>query len=296
MPSQEFQDFLKNFPACMMDADDPLDVVRAKMDAIHPKDHADDTLVDRMEIAGVPCAWISVPESDARRVVFFVHGGAFVSTGITDYMRTCETVARVCRARVMLVEYSLAPEHRFPTQLEELLNVYDTLEVPPSRIAFMGDSCGGGMALALMCQLRDRGDAIPACYAGLTPWFDAHQNGDAALNPRGVDPFLNRGWIQARFKNYAGDASLDNPLLSPILSELAGLPPLYLGVGTVDTTSDDSTRLAASAAKAGVQVLLDINADLVHGLHGLTGMCPEADQAMARVGQFVQSWIPADEA
>ena len=292
MPSPELQAFLANFPACMMDEADPLPVVREKMYAIHPTDHGEDTVVDRVSIANIPCAWVTVPETDESRTVFFVHGGAFVSTGITEYMRSCESVARYCRARVLLVEYSLAPERRYPTQLDELLAVYDAAQLDPARTAFMGDSCGGGMSFALMCRLRERGDTLPACYAGLTPWLDAAQQGDAACNPRGVDPFVKCEWIRARFKDYAREDQLDDPLVSPINAELAGLPPLYLGVGTIDTTSDDSTRLAGRAAQAGVQVSLDINAGMVHGLHGLENICPESKQAMRRVGEFVQSWIP----
>lgn len=292
MASAELTGFLKNFSQCMMDAGDDLEVVRAKMASIHPNDHADDTVVERVDIAGVRCAWVSTPLSEPSRTVFFVHGGAFVSTGITDYMRTGESVANYCRARVLIPEYSLAPEHRFPYQLEQTMRVYDAVKLDASRTAFMGDSCGGGMALALMCQLRDRGDALPACYAGLTPWFDARQQGDAALNPRGVDPFVNADWVRARFNDYCEPDQLDNPAVSPINANLDELPPLYLGVGTIDTTSDDSTRLAHRAAQAGVQVLLDINAGLVHGMHGLSGMVPEAASAMTRVGDFVQSWIP----
>ena len=292
MPSPELQAFLNNFPACMMDQSDPLPTVREKMYAIHPTDHADDTVVERTDIAGIPCAWISVPETNASRTVFFVHGGAYVSTGITEYMRSCEAVASYCRARVLLVEYSLAPEHQFPKQLDELLAVYDAAQLDPARTAFMGDSCGGGMAFALMCRLRERQDTLPACYAGLTPWLDARQQGDAACHPRGVDPFVNGDWVRRRFKDYARDAQLDDPLVSPINAELAGLPPLYLGVGTIDTTSDDSTRLAARAAQAGVQVSLDINAGMVHGLHGLENICRESRRAMRSVGDFVVSWIP----
>ncbi len=292
MPSAELQAFLKNFPECMMDAADPLPVVREKMYAIHPTDHGEETTVERIAIAGIPCAWISVPETDMSRTVFFVHGGAFVSTGITEYMRSCEAVAKYCRARVLLVEYSLAPEQRYPAQLDELLAVFDAAQLDVSRTAFMGDSCGGGMAFALMCRLRERGDALPACYAGLTPWLDAQQQGDAACHPRGVDPFVKAEWIRARFRDYASEAQLDDPLVSPINARLEGLPPLYLGVGTIDTTSDDATRLAARAAQVGVQVLLDINAGMVHGLHGLENICPESKQAMRCVGDFVRAWIP----
>ncbi len=292
MASPELDKFLANFSSCMMDADDPLETVRAKMMAIHPRSHAPDTVVDRVEIGGVACAWMSTPATDDSRQVFFVHGGAFVSTGIPEYMTYGQTVANFCHARVLVPEYALAPEARVPHQLDELLAVWDAAGLDPSRTVFMGDSCGGGMALALLCRLRDDGRELPACYAGLTPWFDARQQGDAAQQPRGVDPFVNAAWIRARFRDYAGAADLDSAAVSPLHADLSGLPPLYLGVGTIDTVCDDATRLASRAGAAGVQVLLDVNAGHIHGLHGLAGMCPESDRAMERVGEFVRTYIP----
>jgi acetyl esterase/lipase len=290
--SPELQKFLSGFPECMMDADDSLETVRAKMHAIHPRDHDADTFVETLTLAGLECAWVSTPATDPSRAVFFVHGGAFVSTGLTEYHRYAGSVAHFCRARVLVFAYTLAPELRYPGQLEETLGVWQASGLEPARTALMGDSCGGGIALAALCRLRDAGRPLPACYAGLTPWLDARQAGDAARHPRGVDPFVNAAWIRARFRDYAGDADLDDPYLSPLGVDLGGLPPLYLGVGTIDTTSDDSTRLAARAARAGVEVQLDVVGDHIHGLHGLAGMCPESTAAMQRVGDFVIRAIP----
>lgn len=292
VPSPQLEQFLANFPESMMDEHDSLEVVRAKMARIHPTDHAPETTVERLEIAGVECAWISTPATDPSRAVFFVHGGAFVSTGITEYMTYGQTVANFCNARVLVPAYSLAPEAVYPRQLDELLAVYDAIELSSERTAFMGDSCGGGMALAFVARLRDLGRPLPACVAGLTPWLDARQDGEAARNPRGVDPFVNGPWIRARFRDYMGTAAFDDPAVSPLHADLTGLPPVYLGVGTIDTVRDDATHFASRAAQAGLQILLDINAGHVHGLHGLAGMCPESDRAMERVGEFVRTYIP----
>lgn len=292
MASPELTKFLANFEESMMSGDDPLETVVAKMNAIHPHGYQDSSTVEDLELGGVQAAWVSTPETDPSRTVLFVHGGAFVSTALSEYYSYAESVANFCNAKVLIYAYTLAPEMQYPGQLDQTLAVWEESGMDPSRSAFMGDSCGGGMALAAMCRLRDAGRPLPACYAGLTPWFDSRQEGDAAVNPRGVDPFVNAPWIRARFLNYAGDADLDDPGISPIRAGLTGLPPLYLGVGSIDTVCDDSTRLAARAGKAGVQVSLDLNADLVHGLHGLAGMCPESTAAMSRVGDFVRSYIP----
>ncbi len=292
MTSPELETFLSRFPESMMDAKDSLETVVAKMNAIHPHKYAEDTEVERVTLAGVDCAWVSTPKSDPSRTVFFVHGGAFVSTGLREYIPYAESIANWCHARVLIFAYSLAPGQRYPIPLDEASSVFAASGMDPARSAFLGDSCGGGIALSALCRLRDAAEPLPACYAGLTPWLDARQEGDAATNPRGVDPFVNGPWIRARFLDYAGDADLDDPSLSPIHAKLEGLPPLYLGVGTIDSTSDDSTRLAARAAKAGVQVSLDVHGGHVHGLHGLAGMCPESTRAMYNVGDFVRAYIP----
>ncbi len=292
MASPELEKFLSRFPQSMMDAADPLETVIAKMKAIHPRGHRETSTVEHLELAGVPSAWVSTPESDPGRTVFFVHGGAFVSTGLDEYYSYAESVASFCNARVLVFAYTLAPGMQFPGQLDQTVAVWRAAGMDPKRSAFMGDSCGGGIALAALCRLRDDGSALPACYAGLTPWLDGQQQGDAACHPRGVDPFVNAPWIRARFRDYAGDHPLDDPRLSPVHADLRGLPPLYLGVGHVDTVCDDATRLAARAGQAGVEVLLDLCADGIHGIHGLAGMCPEATAAMVRVGEFVRRYAP----
>ena len=147
-------------------------------------------------------------------------------------------------------------------------------------------------SLACWC-LAAVGVPLPACLVGLTPWFDAEQRGDAAVRPRGVDPYVEAEWIRARFRDYAGpDGDLENPLISPIRADLAGLPPFWLGVGQVDTTSDDSTRLAARAARDGVAVTLDVVPEMIHGFQGLCGLFPEATESVERAGGFVRRHIP----
>lgn len=292
MASPELEKFLLDFPQSMMDASDSLETVVAKMNAIHPRGHRETTTVEHVELGGVPSAWVSTEASDPTRTVLFVHGGAFVSTGLDEYYSYAESVANSCNARVLIFAYTLAPEMRFPGQLDQALAVWHAAGMDPARSVIMGDSCGGGIALAAMARLRDAGSAMPACYVGLGAWLDARQEGDAACNPRGIDPFVNAPWIRARFQDYAGGHDLGDPSLSPIHADLGGLPPLYLGVGHVDTVCDDATRLAVRAGQAGVEVQLDLCADGIHGIHGLAGMCPEATAAMTRVGEFVRRYVP----
>ena len=297
MASREFEELRKVLKPGLAVASDPPDVVREKMHAVHPTEYGDDVIIEHLHLAGVPAAWVSTEAVGGEdRAMVFVHGGAFVSTGIPHYIPYAERLSRILRARMLIFEYRWAPEHPFPAALDDTVAVYRealTRGLAPERTGFLGDSCGGGIAVAALCTLRDARDPLPACAVGLTPWFDAEQRGDAALHPRGVDPYVNRDWIRRRFEDYAGpDGDLRNPLLSPLHADLSGLPPIFLGVGQVDTSADDSTRLAASAGRAGVAVTLDIVPEMIHGFHGLSGAFPEATQAVERVGEFVRQHIP----
>ncbi|MHA7838418.1 MAG: alpha/beta hydrolase [bacterium] len=297
MASREFEALLGSLPPGQPAYTDPPEQVREKMHAIHPTSCSEQTRVEWLELDGIPAVSIATPENlDSDRIVFHVHGGAFVSTELQHYLDYGEHLSRHARARVICFQYRWAPEHRFPAALEDTLTAYRALlaqGTPPERIAFVGDSCGGGIALAAACASRDAGDGLPACLVGLTPWLDAEQQGDAALHPRGRDPFVEAQWIRERFKDYVGPGGdLSNPLVSPIHADLAGLPPLYLSVGQIDTTSDDSTRLAERAGREGASLILDIAPEMIHGYVGLCGAFPEATEAMERVGAFIRQRIP----
>jgi acetyl esterase/lipase len=172
---------------------------------------------------------------------------------------------------------------------EPMMDEHDSLETVRAKMARLHPN---DHAPALVYRLWDLERLQPACLAGLTPWLDARQSGEAARNLQGVYPFVNGPWSRARFRDCAGAADLDDAALSPLHADLTGLPPIYLGVGTIDAVRDDAMRFTSRAAQAGLQVLLDVVADHVHGLHGLVGMCPESDRTMERVGEFVRTYIP----
>ena len=297
MASREYEAFMKAMPPGQPLHTDAPDVVREKMHAIHPTSCDSSTLLENVNIGGVDATWIATPDNaESDRILMHVHGGAFVSTVVQHYLDYGEHISQHTESRVLCFQYRWAPEHPYPAALEDTLAAYRGLldsGITADRIGFVGDSCGGGIALAALCSLRDAGDPMPACLVGLTPWLDAEQTGLSAVEPRGVDPFVETQWIRERFKNYAGTSGdLQDPLLSPIHSDLAGLPPIYLSVGGIDTTADDSIRLAERGRQAGARIIVDIAGEMVHGYIGLCCRIPEATQAMNRVGDFVRRCIP----
>lgn len=297
MASKQHDALMAAIPGGNVDPNDPLEIVREKMHSIHPTSASPGTIVEAVDLDGIEAKWIITPENqDSDRVVLHVHGGAFVSTVIDHYLDYGEHLSRHLGAKVICFQWTWADEAPYPRAMDDTITAYRALlaqGIDPKQIAIAGDSCGGGIALAALCALRDAGDPMPACLVGLTPWLDAEQTGDSAVNPRGKDPFVSPEWIRARFKDYAGPTGdLKDPGISPLYAKLGGLPPMYLSVGQIDTTGDDSTRLATRASKEGVSVIVDIAAEMVHGYIGLCGAFPEATEAMERIGSFVKQRIP----
>jgi acetyl esterase/lipase len=285
-------------PGNLIDPADTLEQAREKLEALHGHPIAEGTRVERCALGGVDCSWIDTQETrDSDRTLLLCHGGAYIAACGDGYLFYAEMLSAPCSARVLLVDYRLAPEHRYPAALDDCVAAYEGLlagGVPPSRVAFIGDSCGGGLAISTLLRLRDAGAPLPAAAVTLGGWFDLEATGDSALRPRGSDPFANRDFLCARGRDYVGEiGNPRDPLVSPIHADLAGLPPLFLQVGQVDLTRDDALRLAANAGRAGVDVTVEIHPEMVHGFQGLAAAgIPEAVTALQRVGDFVRSRIP----
>ncbi len=294
--SREYDALLEALAGPVFHGDDPLEVAREKLEAVHGHPVADETRVEWTELGGVPCAWVDTPESDPERVLFLCHGGAFVAAGGDGYLFYAEMLARPFGARVLLVDYRLAPDHRFPAALDDCVAAFRALVdsgVPPARVGFIGDSCGGGLAIASLVKLRASAGPLPGCAATLGGWFDLEAEGDAARKPISLDPFANRDFVRARGLDYVGpDGDVRDPLASPVHAPLEGLPPLFLQVGQVDLTRDDAVALAARAGRAGVDVTLEVVPGMLHGFQGLVNAgIPEAREALERIAAWTRRYM-----
>jgi acetyl esterase/lipase len=295
MASREYETFLGALQSPLVSAADSLEEARAKLEAVHGHPVAAETRVTWTTLGGVRCAWVDVPEAaGSNHVLVLCHGGAFIAAGGNGYLFYAEMLGRACAVRMLLVDYRLAPVHRFPAALDDCAAAYRGLLAegwPPAAIGLIGDSCGGGLALAALLRLREAGVALPALAVTLGGWLDLEASGDSARHPVGRDPFAAAEFIRVRGRDYVGpDGDLRDPLASPIHADPHGLPSLLLQVGQVDLTRDDAVRVAARAGQAGVDVTLEVHPEMVHGFQGLAAAgIPEAVTALARVATFVRA-------
>jgi len=291
--SREYDAFLALLKNDLFSADDSLEVSRDKLNGVHGHAIARDVQVEWAELGGVRSAWVDTPESRGqKRVLVLCHGGAYIAACGDGYLFYAEMLSRACGTRVLLVDYRLAPEHRHPAALDDCAAAYRGLldqGVSPGRVGFIGDSCGGALAIGALLRLRDEGVTLPSCAVALGGWFDLEASGESAIHPAGRDPFANAAFIRARVRDYVGpDGDLRDPLASPIHADLTDLPPLLLQVGQVDLTRDDALRLGAKAGAQGVDVTLSIHSGMVHGFQGLASAgIPEAVAAIEQVAGYV---------
>lgn len=236
----------------------------------------------------VPVEWVQAPAADEQKTILYLHGGGYVIGSTATHRSLASRLSAASSARVLVVDYRLAPEHPFPAAVEDALTTYRwALDEgqKPEKMAIAGDSAGGGLTLALLVSIRDAGLPMPACGICLSPWVDLEGRG-ATVAPGAVDdPMVTLDGIAGMAAAYAG-GQLDAPLASPLHADLGGLPPLLIQVGTREILLDDARRIAARARAAGVNVTLEEEAGLIH-VWQLFPNLPESDQAVARIGAFL---------
>lgn len=237
---------------------------------------------------------------ERESVILYFHGGGFVfGSPRTTLCLTAQLVVRT-GLRAYSVDYGLAPEHPFPAGIQDTLSAYRALLEEghdAASIVLAGDSAGGGLAVTTCLAARDAGLPMPAAIVAFSPGLDATRTGESYDTKAGADPIFTRAALDHTGAMYLAGSDPRQPLASPaILADLTGLPPMLLQVGTNELLLDDSTRMAARAVAAGVDVILDVTADVPHVFQCFAGgRLDEADQALDRAAQFLCQHVRAGQ-
>ncbi|MCG8542744.1 MAG: alpha/beta hydrolase [Alphaproteobacteria bacterium] len=240
---------------------------------------------------GVPAAWLAAPQAAADRVVLYLHGGGFRLGSITTHLSITSRLTDAAAARVLALDYRLAPEHKFPAQLDDARAAYQWLldqGIAPTRIAVVGDSAGGGLTISLQLDLRARDLPLPSCSVAISPWVDLVGTGTWREADPCCDPTVDPRDLDDTIADYLGDADPRQDLVSPVFADLTGLPPLLIQVGTQEILRCDAEGLAARARACGVDVTLEVEEGAFHVWHHAAPKVPESLVAIARIGDFVR--------
>lgn len=247
-------------------------------------------------LEGVRAEWFVPPAvrraqaPDEGPVVLYLHGGAYVWGSIASYAELLSRLAIAARARVLAIEYRLAPEHPCPAAHDDALAAYRWLlehGVGAGRVVVAGDSAGGNLTLELALRLLREGLPSPRGLALLCPWVDLDREG-GSLEAHATTDWMTADQVRPWIARYYPQGSPRDPLASPLYADLRGLPPTLVQVGTAELLLDQVRDLGVALAAAGVPHQLTEYADMVHDWHVLAGMFPGCGQAIGEVGRFVR--------
>ena len=244
------------------------------------------------DAGGVKAEWLTTPEVEVGRAILYLHGGSYVMGGIGTHRELAGRISQSARSRVLIIDYRLAPEHPFPAALEDSLAAYRWMlanGVNPSRASIIGDSAGGGLSVATLVATKEAKLAMPAAAVCLSPWVDLELTGASMTTKAAVDHLVRKDELAGHAKRYLAGRDPRTPLASPLHSDLAGLPPILIQVGTAETLLDDANRLAECARSAGVEVTLDVGEDMIHVWSSFASMLDEGQHAIDRIGEFVRA-------
>ena len=249
-----------------------------------------DVKCEPVSAGGVKAEWISAPGADAGRAILYLHGGGYVIGSINTHRAISGRISRAAKARVLLIDYRLAPEHPFPAAVEDSVAAYRYLlaqGIRPGRLAIAGDSAGGGLTIATLVAIKEAKLPMPAAGVGLSPWVDLEGIGESMTTKDKADPMVHKDGLVSMAAAYLAGKNPRTPLAAPLYADLSGLPPLLIQVGTAETLLDDSTRLAERARKSGVNVTLEPWENMIHVFQAFAPILDEGQQAIEKIGAFV---------
>lgn len=248
-----------------------------------------------VDAGGVRAVWVDAQNVAQDRVVMYLHGGGYVFGGPRSHGALVEQFSKSANARVLFVDYRLAPEHPFPAAVEDALAAWRWLLAQgykPARMAIAGDSAGGGLTLATLLAIKAVKLPMPACATPISPWADMTLTGESMTSKADVDPIVQKPLVENLIGLFLPGGQVRDPLISPLYGDLSGLPPLLIQVGERETLLDDSRRVAARAKQAGVNVTLEVWPGQIHVFQVFCPRLDEGVQALEQLGAFVQRHTP----
>jgi acetyl esterase/lipase len=273
--------------------DPDIGAIRRRLEAIkcivpRPPRDTDET---HLSADGLPAVRVTGPRSRDGHHILYLHGGAYSYGSAAHYRDFFWRVAGATAAGVLCIDYRLAPEHPFPAAVDDAVRAYRWLlaqGADPRRVAFMGDSAGGGLAFGALLRLRDERAPMPAAAVGLSPWTDLALSGPSIERNAKADPMLNANQARTFAHHYLAGADPRTPYASPLHGDPSGLPPALIQVGSDEILRDDAEGLASNLRSRACSVELEVWPRMPHVWHLFARVIPEGRRAIERVGDFVR--------
>ena len=238
-----------------------------------------------------PAEWLSMSENFSEPIIMYLHGGGYIINNLEIYHYTAAKLSAVAGMSVLLADYKISPENKFPAALNDSITIYKWLleqGYKAEEIIIMGDDAGGGLTLSTLLKIRSLGLKMPSLAICISPLTDLAQTGKSIQTNAETDPMMSYEFIKFCADCYVGEeGDRCDPFASPFYADLSGLPPMLIMVGSKEILLDDSVRFARKAEFFGVDAKLVIAQDMLHSWTIFAGMIPEGQQAIQYIGDFI---------
>jgi acetyl esterase/lipase len=240
-------------------------------------------------LGGVRGEWMTAVDATPIGTLLYLHGGAYIACSPATH-RPLTSWFAMQGWKVFAPDYRLAPEHRFPAQLDDAMAVYRALldsGVDPQQLAVAGDSAGGNLTLALCLSLRDAGLPQPSAIALFSPVTDFTWSGASVEDNSKRCAMFSKEIMPVGRELFLGDHDPSDPIASPYFADLRGLPPMSFHVGGDEILRDDSIRVADHARLAGIEVELRTWPIVPHVWQMLHPWIPEGRESLTSAHEFL---------
>lgn len=248
------------------------------------------------QLGGCPVTWFNRDFFPEDRAILYLHGGGYVGGSVLYSRNGAASLAVELGSKLAAIEYRLAPEHPWPAALDDALAAYEQMisdGIPADGIVIVGESAGGGLALATVLAAKDKGLKLPSAVIALSPWCDLTMSNITLRANRDRDIMLTNELLKLASELYAGDNDRTNPYISPIFGDYTGFPPLLIQVAAEELLLGEIIDTAGRAAEQSEnEVQLEIYEGVWHVWQTMDEIVPEARQAVEKIGVFVKRFLP----
>jgi monoterpene epsilon-lactone hydrolase len=268
-----------------------LEAIRAALEELHGKfTPPPEVAVAPVIAGGVPALRITPQGTTLKATVLYLHGGGHVAGSAFGYRHLAGAVATAAQVPALVIDYRLAPEHPYPASLQDAVNAYLWLRdtsTDDSTIVAVGDSSAGGLTMSLLLALRERDIPMPAGAVLMCPWLDL--TGRLQRPPQDSPLVFSPETALRLAQAYLAGQPADDPLLDPLRTNLAGLPPLLIHAASGDAVLQEAQLLARHATQCGVDASITVYPVPTHAFHIFWSFLPEARDAIDEAGRFIRT-------
>ena len=262
------------------------------------------SVVSPVDAAGVAAEWVVAPGVDSSRRFLYIHGGAFMAGSPKGYRVLTDKLSEITNSAVLAIDYRLMPENKRLDCVEDCRTSYDWMlengpqgpdATAPSAVFVAGDSAGGNLTLVLLAWIRDTQRAAPNAALALSPVTDArfvspsirgNLDSDVILRPLAKRLAWVPGFLIGLAGRFMAGHKASDPVVSPLLGDLAGLPPILVLASDCEILRDDGRRYVNKAVEAGTDASLMLWDNVPHVWPIFYPDLPEAAEALEQVDIF----------